>query len=346
MTKRHDFSCWGLAAATTLILALGPGYMRGQTHPLAIPAAFSRPAHGSAMHVQSETPREGWLSPEAQGQHLVYVAYAGDTSFVNIYAAAGQSQKAVGTITNGISGPQGLAVDAGGKLYVANNGNNTVTVYPPGQINPSATYTNAVASPAGLTVGTDGTLYVANIAGAPDGSGSVSVYPPGHMNPSETLTLSGWFALGTAVDSANNLYVLWFELSTFSIRVYKYAPGSTKGTDLRLEVPTGVLPALQLAFDGAGNLVLSFELGTGQLRELVVSFSPGSRKPSRVINLGSLGNGATGFAFSQNFDFLYITLPNANVWMRLTYPKNANTTVLPRDVVHLQGTGLALSPGT
>src|SRR5215467_6351958 len=125
-TKRHAFSCWGFAAATALILALGRGDMRGQTRPQTTPSGFLRPAHGSAMHMQPETPRAGWLSPEAQGQHLVYVAYAGDTSFVNIYAAAGQSQKAVGTITNGISGPQGLAVDAGGKLYVANNGNNTV----------------------------------------------------------------------------------------------------------------------------------------------------------------------------------------------------------------------------
>ena len=37
---------------------------------------------------------------------------------------------------------------------------------------------------------------------------------------------------------------------------------------------------------------------------------------------------------------------SANVWMRLTYPKNASTAVLPRDVVHIQGMGLALSPGT
>jgi YVTN family beta-propeller protein len=33
------------------------------------------------------------------------------------------------TITTGVSAPFGVAVDADGKIYVANNNNNTVTTY-------------------------------------------------------------------------------------------------------------------------------------------------------------------------------------------------------------------------
>lgn len=343
MMKRIEVSCRCLAAATALILALGaicPTPGKAQTARPSLLGPVLRPA-------QPDTPVKGWLSPQAQGQHLVYVASTGSSNFVNIYPAAVQSPQPVGTITNGISNPQGLAVDTAGNLYVANNGNNTVTVYPPGQINPSATYTNGIASPLGLTVGADGTLYVANRAGGSNGFGSVSVYPPGNMNPSEILTLSGWDAFGVVVDSANNLYVLWFDPSTVNISVYKYAPGSQVGTNLGLDVvPKRVAPASQLAFDGAGNLVLSFQSSQGQLYSFVEAFPPGSKEPSLVINLGSLGNVALGFAFSHDFNFLYITLANANVWMQLTYPKNSQAQVLPRNVVNIQGTGLALSPGT
>jgi hypothetical protein len=343
MMKRANFSGLHVVAASALLLVIGAGYPAGQPHSSAqtgFPATFARPL-AAAPHAAVKA----WMSPLALGQHLVYVSNSYN-SFVNIYPAAGQSQQPVGTITKGISGPEGLAVDAAGNLYVTNSASNTVTVYPPGQLNPSTTYSNGLAFPYGVSVGTDGTLYVANIMGGINGFGSVSVYPPGSTNPSLTLTLDQYYAVGVATDSANNLYVLWFQLSSYTAAVYKYAPGSSSGTNLQLALPIGMFPGNQIAFDGSGNLVLTYEDAKPQFRQHIVAFPPGTKRPIRKVDLGSLGNYGTGFAFSQSSDFLYIALANANVWVRLTYPKDPQAEVLPRDLVNIQGNGLALSPGT
>ncbi len=79
----------------------------------------------------------------------MYVAGEGayDNGFVNIFAPKGQSP--IGEITSGISTPEGIAADAAGNLYVANSGNNTVTVYAPGTLTPSLTYSSGVNVPYG-----------------------------------------------------------------------------------------------------------------------------------------------------------------------------------------------------
>ena len=43
------------------------------------------------------------------------------------------------TTLTGVSGPQGLAFDALGDLFVANGGNNTVSEFAPGSTTPTAT---------------------------------------------------------------------------------------------------------------------------------------------------------------------------------------------------------------
>ncbi len=63
----------------------------------------------------------------------------------------------------GLFGPNGLAFDGNGNLYVANEGNNTLS-----EVSPSGTVTTFVAAsaglsgPTGLAFDSNGNLYVAN----------------------------------------------------------------------------------------------------------------------------------------------------------------------------------------
>lgn len=343
-------------AATALVLTLAGCH--GSPQSLALPNLGAIRSHGAALppELQSILSRSqaalvrqaqtsGWLSSQAAaGKNLLYVGNS-STNAVNIYSTQGQDQQPIGVIANGVNAPQGLAVDRTGNLYVANSASNTVTLYQPGQTSPSTTYSNGVSTPYGVAVGADGTVYIANQTGGPGGVGSVTEYPKGSINPSKTITQTGLFAFAVALDAAGNLYVSWYDTSVFATSVFKYAPNSTAGTNLNLNLPTRIFPAFALAFDDAGNLVLAVENGNNRFppRYLAV-FPPGATNPSRKIEEGSLLDVVDGIAFPRKSPrFYFVASQNFHDWMRLTYPET-----LPRDVNNQSSiaTGLALSPGT
>lgn len=281
------------------------------------------------------------LSKKAASENLVYVSsQASSTGAVYIYSRKGQGQAPIGTITDGISSPEGLAVDSSGNLYVANSGDSTVTVYPPGQTTPSATYSSGVSAPFGVAVGRDGTVYVANV-GSPSGGGSITEYPAGSMTPNLTIALPGESAISVALDSSNRLYTSWFSFSTYAVAIYEYATeGSGTGQNLGLDLPTYVFPAYAIAFDPSGNLIVPVESLTHNPPKYLAVFPPGATKPKHKIDDRSLLDVVTGIAFGSKSDIFYVSAENDHDWLKLTYPK-----AVPRDVVNVGSpTGLALSP--
>jgi hypothetical protein len=110
----------------------------------------------------------------------IYVANLG-TNSVDIYSAAGRS---TGHIT-GFNSPEGLAVDSKGNLYVADTGNQTISVFAPGTTTPLRTLNDPGFFPVGVVTDASGNVYVANIcAGAAGtlsctGDGSVLKYLAG-----------------------------------------------------------------------------------------------------------------------------------------------------------------------
>jgi hypothetical protein len=278
---------------------------------------------------------------KARSNGLVYVS-SQFYSTVDIYSRKGQGQQPIGTITDGVSSPAGLAVDSSGNLYVANSGNNTVTVYPPGQTTPSVTYSNGVSGPQGVAVGSDGTVYIANTLVA-SGPGDVTEYSAGSTTPDLTITLANEYPFTLALDASNNLYVSWFDLSSYAIAIYKYpTEGSSNGSNLNLDLPPQSFPAFAIAFDDRGNLVVPWEyIYTGEPPDYFAIFPPGATEPKRKINFNALLSVVTGIAFvPSNPKFFYVSAENDHDWMKLTYPK-----LIPHDVVNVGGpTGLALSP--
>ncbi len=173
----------------------------------------------------------------ALGKNFVYVAdtYA---NTVYIFPARPAGANPVGSITTGVSGPQGLAIDAGGNLYVGNPDNATVTIYPPGSTSPSLTLKQDLVVPAAVAVDKKGNVWVSNEEGS--NQGSVVEFPAGSTSPSTVI--GGLNPLGVAVDSKRNLYVEEENPSGAVVAVYPHGakkPSKTFGQGDLIE-PTGI----------------------------------------------------------------------------------------------------------
>lgn len=178
----------------------------------------------SAPQSQSSAFARGKGRPLADATHsYIYVAdnYA---NTVWIFPAAGANPNPIGSITTGISGPQGLAIDAAGNLYVANSSDNSVTVYAPGSTAPSMTLRQGLTTPAAVAVDSKGNVWVSNELGSY--GGSVVEFPAGKTAP--TTTIGNLNPYGVAVDSAGNLYVENYTYTAAFVSVY--SPGSTKAS--------------------------------------------------------------------------------------------------------------------
>ena len=184
-----------------------------------------------------------------------------DADAIRLFAANKTNPKQKGIITAGINLPVNVAVDLHGMLYVANNGNSTVTEYPFGTTSPSVTLSGTqLVYPNGIAVDNAGTVYVTS--GAYAGSCYVLVYPRGASTPSEQI--NGFdLPVGLAIDKSGNLYVG----DALQNAVWEVPKGSTTPSKLSLnglDDPTG------LAIDPSNNLwvandqnntVLGFHLG-------------------------------------------------------------------------------------
>jgi DNA-binding beta-propeller fold protein YncE len=109
-----------------------------------------------------------------------------------------------GSITNGISGPWAVTLDATGNLYVANATGYSVTEYAPGTSTPSFTYSFGMISPRAIAVDAQGHLFVSDFSGY-NGPGRISEYPQESNQILASCNVSGLF--GAAVDSSGDVFV-------------------------------------------------------------------------------------------------------------------------------------------
>jgi serine/threonine-protein kinase len=203
----------------------------------------------------------------AKKQPTVFVSDL-DTQAIELYPEGKKNPTQIGTITSGINEPINDAVDSSGTLYVANNGNSTVTEYPLGASTPSVTLSDTLQFPNGVAVDSAGNVYVTS--GATAGSCYVVVFPKGSSTPSKQI--NGFdLPIGLAVDAKGDLFVA----DALKNDVYEVAKGKSTPKELGLtglEDPTGV------SIDPKGNLwVVSYSGDTAS--EFVV----GKTKPAKVV---------------------------------------------------------------
>jgi hypothetical protein len=226
-----------------------------------------------------------WMAFDTGGSF--YVANCGTTcgqsgpSNVQIYSPPFTNSSTAGaTIASGLNGPQGMAFDTSGNLYVANDGNMTVVIYNPPLNNsstPSVSISNGVSNPTGVAFDSGGNLYVESSNG-----NSLQIYhPPFSAASSPTVSITNGinYPDGLAFDSAGNLYVVNFGNNNVSI----YNPPFSNTSSPSASISNGVSNPQGVAFDSIGNLYVANRSGT------VTIYSPpfsNTSSPSVTVSSG------------------------------------------------------------
>jgi 6-phosphogluconolactonase (cycloisomerase 2 family) len=191
----------------------------------------------------------------------------------------------------------GIVRDSTGRIYIANNSQNQIVVFPPNvagnvspvyQVSGSAT---GLSSPFGLGFSSQGYLLVANQL-----ANSVTGYTlPANGNAAPTITISGTNTGlsgpdGVATDSHGNIYVSNYTSNTISV----FAPGAVGNiTPLRTisGSATGLSGPVGMAFDSSGNLYVVNNFATsGNLGNSITVYSPGASSNAAPINTISGSN--------------------------------------------------------
>jgi hypothetical protein len=211
--------------------------------------------------------RHGWISPTAKKEKLLYVSDYTE-SIILIYQQGHAGNGPIGEIVKGVSSPQGIAVDKSGTLYVANEGNNTVTEYPVGASDPTVTLSTDISKPLDVSVDSTGILYIT------EGSASTILeFKPGSMSPDATVSLTH---PSDATNAKNdNLYVTYNESSAGHVAECK--PLATTCADLGI---SGVEGAQGIAIDLHGNLLVG-----DFYKEVIDIYKRGKTTPFRTISV-------------------------------------------------------------
>jgi hypothetical protein len=256
------------------------------------------------------TRASSWIAPDLKGGALNI--YWGDyyNNTIAIYPRSGINPPEKGLIAKGVSHPERLFVDSALTVYATNIGNNTITEYKRHRTRPSLRISTGVDTPTGLTVDAAGAVYCANV-----GNDSITVYPKGQTSPSLTIPIAGSPEY-LAIDSSDNLYVSYLGGSKGS-GVMEFAPGSTTGKDLGLDMTGG--GALEV--DRAGNIIIADNYGS-----TIDVFPANQTEPSKRIGLG--GGEAFGLSLSEKEHKLFASVLTNDVFtiQQIDYPKLTNVT--------------------
>ncbi len=126
--------------------------------------------------------------------------------FIKLYVAVGllasvaYSQQITTVVSSGLSGPQGVAVDTAGNIYIADFGSNSLKKWT-AATQQISTLASGFNEPSGLAIDAAGNIYIADRANSvvkkwAASTSQVSILISGLNSPS-----------GVAIDSAGNVYV-------------------------------------------------------------------------------------------------------------------------------------------
>jgi sugar lactone lactonase YvrE len=253
---------------------------------------------------------------------------------VRVFDQAGDHQKAVATLRNGLSQPTGVAVDANGDVYVANLGSSTVSVFHEGQKSPYRTLTGAT-TPWGIAVDGLGNVYCVNT-----NSNVINVFAPGSQTPTSTLTAHfppSDLAFYVAVDAKGDVFVNSYSTG----EIDEFPGGSTTPVVLRT-----VSGPSSLAVDSNENLIV----GSGYPPGSIFVYAPPYTGAPIHKKTFTHQKPITAIALSADNSALWFTertLPPAHPHAtQLTYPNFHDVESITRRGWGYYGfqNGIALSP--
>jgi hypothetical protein len=231
------------------------------------------------------------------GNNRVLFYPAGSTTPTRVYGQGGSFTSNTanngGISANSLNNPEGIAVDSGGNLYVADQYNNRVLFYPAGSTTATRVYgqfgsfssaavdsggvsANNLSAPAGVALDSGGNLYIADTY-----NNRVLFYPAGSTTATQVYGQSGSFTsyggniggitantlsgpAAVALDSSGDLYVadqfnnrvLFYPAnSTTAVRAYGQGGLFTSASPNDVGVtPTSLIDPAALAVDASGGL--------------------------------------------------------------------------------------------
>ncbi len=270
-------------------------------HPANLPHAWPKTASGQILFVSDAT----------NNQVLMYDPKTANPS-------------PLGSITDGLSVPFGLAVDSQGALYVANLGNNTITVYSAGSSSPSLTISTGVNGPYGIGVDSKGNVFATNL-----NANTVVGFAAGATSPFETIDFSSeGQPLGVGVDASDNV---WIGCDTTS-QVWEIPAGSSTPQNSGL---SGLNGTIGVSFGKNGMMYVS-NFGSSN----ITIYAPGTTSPARTLTSGIEGPTLNGFASSGRF---FQSNQGVNVVGYKGYKKN-ETSPFSTITGNSNPTGIAGSP--
>ena len=281
----------------------------------------------------------------AQSSGLIYVSGI-QCNCVQIYRESDATR--IGEITNGLSLPQGLAVDSEKNLYVANRGasehSSNVLVFHKGD----TTAFRTIADPWGwandVAVDTNGTVFLVNYADFPpaERGGEVSVFLPGQSTRTgfikdETKNKKFYAVSAAALDSNHNLYVTFWN-GVGAPYIDEYFQSSTASGRLKnLGLPTAGNGYYDVVLDNQNNIVTQ-----NASTDTIGVFPPGQKTPSETFGINAPGM----MAFDEPKTNLYVVSQGATFgFWEFSYPAGQ----LEKTVTDGWGsgnipTGIAVSP--
>jgi serine/threonine-protein kinase len=159
----------------------------------------------------------------------------------------------------GLREPQGLSVDIGGTVYVADTVHNRILALPAGSNDPASLPFEGLSYPTGVTADNTGTVYVND-----SGNKRVLMLPAGSRKQNQLAFTDLDHPTGLTVDGARTVYVT----DTAKNRVVALDAGSNKQYELPftgLNAPTGLVVGASgtiYVADGGNNRVLSLARGS------------------------------------------------------------------------------------
>ena len=133
-----------------------------------------------------------------------------------------------------VVGPQGMASDRQGNLYVTSQGTSAVNVYAPGNYTATKILNEGnQQAPAYVALCPNGTVYVSNTyANGGYVNGSIQIFAPGATAPTGSIPESNiFFSFGVACDAADNVWFNYLD-TNFATAFAEYVPSTGTITEL------------------------------------------------------------------------------------------------------------------
>jgi DNA-binding beta-propeller fold protein YncE len=176
--------------------------------------------------------------------------YVSDFGTGGVVVLKNKTYTEVGTITDGVDGPDGDSIDAKGNFYQSNYAGDSITEYAPGGTSPTTTYNASMIDPIGVGVDKKGNVYETDYDDG-EGSGFVNEYAQGSNTVTETCSPGGSVE-GVAVDKSGDVFAYYNGTSGAKITEYK---GGLKGCTGTVLSPTFEF-AGGMAIDKNGDLIV------------------------------------------------------------------------------------------